>query len=69
MNNHQVIELQDKMEMARYVIHTMEEFLGELDNWDNLVITLSKDNRFILEDIRDTYIAIYEQLISEFEKL
>ena len=69
MNNHQVIELQDKMEMARYVIHTMEEFLGELDNWDNLVITLSKDNRFILEEIRDTYIAIYEQLISEFEKL
>ena len=69
MNNHQVIELQDKMAMARYVIHTMEEFLGELDNWDNLVITLSKDNRFILEDIRDTYIAIYEQLISEFEKL
>ena len=69
MNNHQVIELQDKMEMARYVIHTMEEFLGELDNWDNLTITFSKDNRFVLEEIRDTYIAIYEQLISEFEKL
>lgn len=69
MRNNQVIELQDKMEHAQHVIMLMEEFLREVELWDELVLTITKDNKQLFEDILAKYKEIYGELVGEFEKL